>query len=119
MAEVDGNIVEESDDFVSVAFESFRWIDSEGYGIVEKDYRVGGDVWRVHKNDADPYPSRPHAHCIAGKERYVGCKLHLGTRQLFTSKNKPMDRFLDEEQFTRLIVLIRPKFPDIVLPLST
>jgi len=43
-AEMDGIIGEESGDLMSVAFKLFRWIDSEGYGIVEEDYRVGGDV---------------------------------------------------------------------------
>ena len=114
---MDGSIVETGDDFISISFRSCRWTDREGCGIIEKDYRVGGDVWRVNKNDADPYPSRPHAHCIAGKQRFVGCKLHLGTRQLFTGDNKAMDRFLDEGQFDRLIELIRPKFPEINLPL--
>src|ERR1039458_8601838 len=115
---MEGAVVEAGDDFISVSFTSCRWTDAEGFGMVQKDYRLGGDVWRVHKNDPDPFPSRPHAHLISGKERFIGCKLHLGTRQLFTGKNKPMDRFLDEEQFGRLIELIRPKFPEIELPLG-
>jgi Flp pilus assembly CpaE family ATPase len=29
-----------------------------------------------------------------------------------------MDRFLREDQFEKLLDLIRPKFPDVVLPLA-
>lgn len=94
-----------------------RWTRADGSLRLEEDYRVGGEVWRVHKNDPDPFPSRPHAHCVGGSSRFVGCKLHLGTRQLFASNNKPLDRFLDEGQFERLIEMVRGKFPDLMLPL--
>jgi hypothetical protein len=50
--------------------------------------------------------------------RLIGCKLHLGTRQLFSSDNKPLDRYLEQDFFDRIIVLVRRKFPDMVLPLS-
>jgi hypothetical protein len=72
----------------------------------------------VHKADADPFPSRPHAHCVGGRLRFVGLKLHLGTRQLFDGP-KATDLFLPKKPFARLIELIKPKFPEINLPLST
>jgi hypothetical protein len=59
------------------------------------------------------------AHCIDGAPRYVGRKLHLGTAELYSPKNDPLGRFLHPKQFSRLIELIRPKFPGLVLPLST
>jgi hypothetical protein len=90
---------------------------ASGLYWLEKDYRVGGEVWSVHKNDPDPYPSRPHANCIGGRQRFIGCKLHLGTRQLFSSSNAPLDRYMDEKQFVRPIELVRRKFPELVLPL--
>jgi hypothetical protein len=37
-----------------------------------------GEVWRVHRSDADPFPSNPHAHCLEHD-----LKLHLGTGELF------------------------------------
>jgi hypothetical protein len=40
----------------------------------------------------------------------------LGTARLYRGKD-PLDRFLAQKQFERLIDLIRPKFPDIILPL--
>lgn len=85
--------------------------------IVEADFKVSGEIWRVHLSDADPFPSSPHAHCIGGTKRIVGCKLHLGTGQLFSAKNKPMGRRLETNQFGRLIDLIRPKFPGLELPI--
>lgn len=112
--------------FEDVAGESFEfncgqctWTDDRGFLHLVEDYRVGGEVWRVYKTDPDPYPSRPHAHCIGGNRRLIGCKLHLGTRQLFTSNNKPTRDFLHESDFERLIEQIRPKFPEFTLPLAT
>ena len=37
-----------------------------------------GEVWQVHRSDADPFPSNPHAHCLE-----QGLKLHLGTGELY------------------------------------
>ena len=110
-------VVDAAEGCISVCVGVSRWTDVNGSLRLEEDYRVGGEVWRVHKNDPDPFPSRPHAHCVGGSNRFVGCKLHLGTRQLFTSKNKPLDRFLDEGQFERLIEIVSGKFPDLTLPL--
>ena len=75
---------EESSDLVTVCVGVTGWLNSaRDWWIAEDDYRVNGEVWRVHKFDADPFPSRPHAHCVSGAKRFVGRKLHLGTRELF------------------------------------
>ena len=37
-----------------------------------------GCVWRIHKNDADPFPSNPHAHNLES-----GLKLDLSTAALY------------------------------------
>lgn len=37
-----------------------------------------GCVWRIYKNDADPYPSNPHAHNLES-----GLKLDLSTGALY------------------------------------
>jgi hypothetical protein len=109
-------------DYVDLSVGVSRWRDSKDPPTVEDDgfraddYRVSGDVWRVHKADPDPFPSRPHAHCIGGARILVGCKLHLGTAELYKGRD-PLGRFLAPKQFDRLIVLIRPKFPDLILPL--
>lgn len=120
---------DEGADVVGILADDQEWIDvcvgvskwqtpDRKYALVEKDYRVKGEVWRVHKSDADPYPSSPHAHCIAGAPRFVGCTLHLGTAELYR-KREPLGRCLEKSQFNRLIELIRPKFPGLVLPLPT
>ena len=111
-------VVEDTEEYVSVSVGLAQWRDHKGRFILEEDYKVSGEIWRVHKSDADPYPSSPHAHCMAGAQRFVGCKLHLGTAELYDAKNKALGRFLDKKQFDRLIELIRPKFPEIELPLA-
>lgn len=89
---------------------------SDGKWIIEEDFRVDGEIWRVHKNDADPFPSNPHAHCVGGAKRFIGLTLHLGTGELFRSRAST-GRRLGTPQFERLIQLIQPKFPHIRLPL--
>lgn len=49
--------------------------------LTEVTVRANGEVWRIHKNDPDPWPSNPHAHNLQS-----GLKLHLGTGQLFRRK---------------------------------
>lgn len=109
-------VIEDTSEYISVTIGIPEWIDSRGRFYMEKDYRVAGEVWRVHKYDADPFPSRPHAHCIAGAQRYMGYKLHLGTAELYRN-SEASGRYLSEKQFKRLIELIRPKFPGLTLPL--
>lgn len=113
---MDGDIIDESDEFVSVLFEVCLWRFADGSVYLEEDYRVGGEKWRVHLNDADPFPSKPHAHCIDGKNK--GMKLHLGTAQLFTSNNRPTKYYLQEHQFVRLIAAVQKKFPAVQFPLE-
>lgn len=109
--------VQDSGDYVDVCIGVAQWQLPDGRYIVEKDFRVSGEVWRVHKNDADPFPSSPHAHCIGGAKRFIGCTLHLGTGALFRQRES-LGRRLESKQFARLIELIRPKFPGITLPLK-
>lgn len=49
--------------------------------LEEQTVRRHGEVWRIHQNDADSFPSNPHAHNLDS-----GLKLHLGTGQLFRKK---------------------------------
>lgn len=49
--------------------------------LPEVTVRSKGEIWRVHKNDADPWPSNPHAHNLE-----TGLKLHLGTGELFLKR---------------------------------
>ena len=113
-----GIILGETDDFLDVTVGITEWTVADGQWVLEKDYRVDGEVWRVHKGDPDPYPSKPHAHCIGGAARFVGCKLHLGTAELYRG-SEALGKFLGPKQFDQLIEMIRPKFPDLRLPLGS
>lgn len=46
--------------------------------LIEQTVRCNGEVWRIHRNDADPFPSNPHGHNL--ESHY---KLHLGMGELF------------------------------------
>jgi hypothetical protein len=116
---MDKEVVDEGDDYIVISLGTAQWVNAEGLMFLEEDFNVDGEIWRVHKNDPDPYPSNPHAHCIAGAKRFVGCKLHLGTAALYDAHNNPLGRFLHNKQFNRLIDLIKPKFPSLKLPLET
>lgn len=109
--------VNDSEEYIDLSIGISQWQRPDGRYILEEDFKVSGDVWRVHKSDADPFPSSPHAHLIGGTKRFVGCTLHLGTAELFR-KREPLGRRLEENQFKRLIELIQPKFPEIKLPLA-
>ncbi|MGR4862967.1 hypothetical protein [Caulobacter sp. LARHSG274] len=111
-------VLGDTSDYVDLTLGAIEMVLPNGHYILEEDYRVSGEVWRVHKGDADPYPSNPHAHCVGGAKRFVGLTLHLGTAELYDGR-KALGRFLSPHQFDRLIEMIRPKFPSITLPLPT
>lgn len=49
--------------------------------LTEQTVKVKGEVWVIHKNDADPFPSTPHAHNYES-----GISLHLGTGEFFKKR---------------------------------
>lgn len=73
--------------------------------LTEQTVKAGGEVWRVHRNDADPFPSNPHAHNAES-----GIKMHLGTGELFR-RNKSVGK-LDCKELLR----IRSELKDFTLP---
>src|SRR5579871_2436935 len=97
----------DTDTYIEICISNSEWTNEEGGLFLEEDYRVDGEVWRVHKNDCDPFPSKPHAHCING--RFAGCKLHLGTGQRYNG-HQALGKFLAPKQFSQLLELIKPKF---------
>jgi hypothetical protein len=117
--EIDDGILDDTAEYVDVTVGLLEMQDAKGRFLIQKDYRVSGEVWRVHKSDADPYPSSPHAHCIGGADRFIGYKLHLGTAELYDKKNKALGFFLEKKKFLRLIAMIQPKFPRTSLPLKS
>jgi hypothetical protein len=93
-----------------------QWLTLAGDWIDEADVYAGGMKWRIHLSDADRFPSSPHAHCIAGQRRHIGCKLHLGTGVLYSDRT-PWKK-MGKDDFLTLIKKVQPKFPGIRLPLS-
>ena len=69
----------------------------------EVTIRNDGCVWRIYKNDADPFPSKPHAHNLE-----LGLKLDLSNGMLFFGSN-PTGKRLKEKDFDfirkRLMIL--------------
>ncbi len=51
--------------------------------LTEETVKNSGEVWRIHKNDVDPFPSSPHAHNLE-----TGLKLHLGTGFLYSKRTE-------------------------------
>ena len=74
--------------------------------LTEQTIKVRGEVWRIHKNDADPFPSNPHAHNYE-----AGVVLHLGTGELF-DRNRSSRGFIGKKGLTRL----RNELKNITLP---
>lgn len=111
---MDWELSSDADDLIELVVGETMWCTSDGYYELQHDLRVRGERWRIHKSDADPYPSNPHAHCVDGK--YAGCKLHLGNRQLFDGP-RALNQYLNEGQFERLLVYARQKFPELEFPL--
>jgi hypothetical protein len=75
--------------------------------VDEQTIKSGGEIWRIHKSDADSFPSNPHAHNIQ-----TGLKLHLGTGELF--KKTVSKGRLPCKSLRKLRGLVRPdiKLPD-------
>src|ERR1035437_554804 len=118
MTEQDEEVVADTEDYIDVCVGVSQWRTKDGLFLLEEDFVGGGERWRAHKSDPDPFPSKPPAHCVDGAKRFVGCKLHLGTAERYMGR-EALGVFLDDKQFLRLIEHIQPKFPDIVLPLPS
>ncbi|MFC0776961.1 hypothetical protein [Flavobacterium sp. HJSW_4] len=65
----------------------------------EKQIKVKGEIWELHKNDADPFPSNPHAHNYE-----TGLKLDLSNGNLYKKKN------IDSSINKKKLLNIREKF---------
>ncbi len=51
--------------------------------LTEVTIKNRGEIWRIHKNDPDPFPSNPHAENYAS-----GLKLDLSTGMLFRKRTQ-------------------------------
>lgn len=73
--------------------------------ILDELVKHKGEVWVVHRNDADPHPSDPHAHNYE-----ANLKLHLGTGDLY------MKRRVVGKIAKKALLAIREKISGIPLP---
>ncbi|PTS98419.1 hypothetical protein DBR11_14900 [Pedobacter sp. HMWF019] len=73
----------------------------------EETVKNGGEIWRVHAYDKDPFPSIPHAHNLR-----TGYKLHLGNGTLYTATNKSLGSSISKKD----LETIRAKIRKITLP---
>lgn len=73
--------------------------------------KMDGHIWRIHKNDADPFPSKPHAHLVGST-----LKLHLGNGELY-EKGKLCDK-LRKKTLLELRDVIKEKTKIILPPLE-
>jgi hypothetical protein len=74
--------------------------------------KFAGEIWTVHKNDADPFPSNPHAHNYSDR-----LKLHLGTGFLYRKKEQ-VGR-ISNKNLVKLRTLITNKIKGLPLPAYT
>lgn len=51
--------------------------------LEEVRLKAKGEIWDIHKNDADPFPSNPHAHNVQ-----TGVKLDLSNGDLYRKRTK-------------------------------
>jgi hypothetical protein len=116
MRAMEEEILAEGPNFIEVKLKTAQWMTLGDQFIEEPDVAVDGEIWRIHKSDPDPFPSNPHAHYLDGHRRFIGCKLHLGTAQLFRN-TKGLLRRLSEPNFEVILEYARKKFPDLTFPL--
>jgi hypothetical protein len=68
-----------------IEFEASPIPDGTMRRLDEVTIKRDGCIWRIHRNDADPFPSNPHAHNIES-----GLKLDLSTGALYF-RRQPTD----------------------------
>jgi hypothetical protein len=64
-------IFSDTDECVELTLGAIEMVLPNGHYILEEDYRVSGEVWRVHKGDADPYQNPPMARFVRHTPAYV------------------------------------------------
>jgi hypothetical protein len=75
------SIVELPEVLGSLTFECSIVPDGVVHAVLDEFVRHDGEQWFIHKHDADPFPSNPHAH---NYEKAL--KLHLGNGTLYVGR---------------------------------
>jgi hypothetical protein len=79
--------------------------------LTEAEIKLQGEIWVIHKNDADPFPSNPHAHNYQQR-----LKMHLGNGDLYMYKQKQPCRRLRKSVFLEFRERVTQRTSSIVLP---
>jgi len=69
--------------------------------LYEKQVKVKGQKWELHKHDDDPFPSDPHAHNYE-----TGLKLDLSNGKLYKKKEEK------DSIKKKILLMVRQKFQD-------
>jgi len=77
--------------------------------LEKANIKYGGEIWTIHKNDADPFPSSPHAH---NYPRHL--KLHLGTGDLY--RKTALYDTLPKKDLLAIRNKISQQLPGLILP---
>jgi hypothetical protein len=65
-----------------------------------------GQIWRIYKNDEDPFPSNPHAHNVESR-----LKLDLSNGKLFYKRKYTGNKLAEKD-----LLFIRDKLKNMPLP---
>jgi hypothetical protein len=95
-----------NNDFVQEIILPQSILPSSIHTLVEWTVKNKGEVWRIHNNDADPFPSNPHAHNVE-----TGCKLDLSNGKLYQKSRDTGERIKYKE-----LINIRSQIQNIILP---
>ena len=80
--------------------------------LLEAEVKLDGKKWTIHKYDADPFPSNPHAHNYA-----ENLKLHLGNGLLYFGKERKSScGTMNKKELVKLRDLVQQRNATIVLP---
>jgi hypothetical protein len=79
--------------------------------LTEADVKLRGGKWTVHKYDADPFPSNPHAHNYA-----QALKLHLANGDLYQHESRVRCGRMERKHLIQLRSLVARKNATIALP---
>jgi hypothetical protein len=79
--------------------------------LTEAKVKFKGEIWSIHKTDADPFPSNPHAH---NYERQL--KMDLRNGDLYSRKERRACGQIDRKNLVKLRDLVGQKNATILLP---
>lgn len=85
-------------------------VDQSSNTLEKATIKIDGHIYRIHKNDLDPFPSQPHAHDLT---EHV--KIHLGTGEKYRNSGTVGNK-LHKKDLQELRQQITLQMPELVLP---